>query len=326
MAKCYQCGNGFGFRGKKSNKNDIKKTIKEIMKAAQVYADSFPVADKSEYFKRQLQTFKQSKDKNILLQKLSDDDLVCEKCVILYLHGNYAVPISHYNKIRLTEKQRFEFIDKYPEFHDKWEKQLKDIGDQMPLNKSKVENNDDSEFSHVCYWCKNNFKETHVQIIKYGYGADFTDGVECSKCKDIRKGLYSDKLGSLIREYSHKKSKAENLRELERKAYRAKVDASNRAEFDGWVGDRTDKITTQNHYDDLVMQSDDNVSALSDIPSNITKEMKRLAEEHFFKNKSNNVEEKDNSKTETPLEILIVLLAIGEITIEEFNKIKENLD
>ena len=138
--------------------------------------------------------------------------------------------------------------------------------------------------------------------------------------------MYSDKLSSLLTEYSHKKSKAENLRELQTKANRAKLDASNRVEFDDWTGDRTDKITTQNRYDDLVMQSGDNVRALSDIEWNITKEMERLAEEHFFKNKSNNVEDKDNPKTETPLEILKVRLAKGEITLEEFSKIKEHLD
>ena len=52
----------------------------------------------------------------------------------------------------------------------------------------------------------------------------------------------------------------------------------------------------------------------------------QITKEHFFKNKLNNAEDKDNPKTETPLEILKVRLTKGEITLEEFKNIKENLD
>jgi hypothetical protein len=330
MAKCYQCGNGFGFRGKKINKNEIKKERKKLLYSYRKYVETHEILGKNPEIVKEILGFrKQSATFDIFSNKMSDSDLICEKCFIMYLHDNYAREIWMHNLLTLTADQRIQYAKDYPEFsikHDKQKVEFKEYQKKIHQNKSKVENSDDSEFSYVCYWCKNNFKESDIQSIKYGYGADFSQDVECDKCKDIRKGLYSDKLDSLLTEYSHKKSKAENLRELERKAYRAKLDASNRSEFDDWAGDRTDKITTQNRYDDLVMQSNDTVLALSDIEWNITKEMKRLAEEHFFKNKSNNAEDKDNPKTEKPLEILKVRLAKGEITLEEFKSIKENLD
>ena len=280
MAECYQCKNGFGFRGEKFDRFEIKKHIQEIN-------DSCHALIKNNQKKSLLDSIgllelrKQYQD-NHLWKKMGNDSLLCKKCFYENLHDEHAVEIELINQEKLTPEQKNEFTSEFPEFHNKFMKQSTLWIKQAKLNKAKAENNVGKDSLFTCTWCKNNFKESDIQSIEYGYGSYCATGVECSKCKDVRKGLYSDKLSSLLTEYSHKKSKAENLRELQTKANRAKLDASNRVEFDDWTGDRTDKITTQNRYDDLVMQSGDNVRALSDIEWNITKEMERLAEEHFF--------------------------------------------
>jgi hypothetical protein len=330
MAECYQCGNGFGFRGKKINKNEIKKERKKLLYSYRKYVETDEVLKTSPEAQKEILEFRKHSTSDIFLNKMSNsDDVICEKCFITYLHDNYAREIWIHNLLTLTADQRIQYARDYPEFsikHDKQKVEFEEYQKKIHQNKSKVENSDDSEFSYVCNWCKNNFKKLDIQSIKYDYGTHFTGGVECNKCKGIRKKLYSDKLEQLLTEYYSKKSKDKELDELITNAYRAKSEASSRANFDDFVGDRTDKITTQNRYDDLVMQSNDIVPVLSNIERSIGKEMERLAEEHFFKNKSNNVEDKDNPKTETPLEILKVRLAKGEITLEEFSKIKEHLE
>ena len=325
MAECYQCGNGFGFRGKKINKNEIKKEIQKIIDGHHESLKAKHGHDPKKV-KSILEMYKQSSKDDILSNKMSDSDLICEKCFIINLHGNYAIQLQGYNLATLTTDQYMKFRHKYPEFKNNVDKQRNDQLDQMKLEKSKVENNDGSGFSYVCNWCKSNFKESDIQPIDYGYGTYSTTGGECSTCKDVRKKLYSDKLENLLTEHHSNDRKSIELDELIQKARRAKSDARARDFSDGFAGDRTDRITTENRYDDLVMQSNDMALTLSDIGWNISKEMDRLAEEHFFKNKLNNAEDKDNPKTETPLEILKVRLAKGEITLEEFKNIKENLD
>ena len=326
MAKCCQCGNGFGFRGEKFDRSDIEKHIQEINDSAHDIIKKQDTKQRLVGSKELLELRKQYQD-NPLWKKIGNGgSLICRKCFYENLHDEHAVEIQFINQETLTSEQLDEFNSEFHSFHDKFMKQSTLWINQAKLNKAKAENSNGTESLFTCIWCKNNFKELDIQSIEYGYGSYSTNGVECNKCKDIRKGLYSDKLDSLLTERSNKKSKDKELDELIREANRAKSEASSRVNFDDWAGDRTDKITTQNRYDDLVMQSNDIVRALSDIEWNISTEKERLAEEHFFKNISNNAEDKDNPKAETPLEILKVRLAKGEITLEEFKNIKENLD
>jgi len=330
MAKCYQCGNGFGFRGEKINKNDLKK---EIQNYIDYYRESLKTEEKltPESLKVELAVRKQSATFDIFSNKMSDSDLICEKCSITHLQNNYAVEIWKYNQATLTADQNSKFREKYPEFQDNLSRQRYEHIEKIKVYHSKVASSDGSEFSYVCNWCKKTFKKSD-SVFPFSFSIHYDDskystlGGECSTCKDVRKKLYSDKLENLLTEYRSNDRKSIELNELVRKASRAKSDARARDFSDGFAGDRTDRITTENRYDDLVMQSKDIDSALFEINWSIGKERERLAEEHFFKNKSNNAEDKDNPKTEKPLEILKVRLAKGEITLEEFKNIKENLE
>ena len=336
MAECYQCGNGFGFRGKKINKNEIKKEIQKLLDFYREYTETHEILGKNpEIIKEILGFRKQSATFDIFSNKMSDSDLICEKCFSTHLQDNYTREIWTYNILNLSYEQKIKFDKDYPEFSLKQEKEkveYKKYGLRMKIiQESKVENSDGSEFSYVCNWCKKTFKKSD-SIFSFSFSIHYDDtnystaGGECSTCKDVRKKLYSDKLGNLLTERRRNDRRSKELSELIGKARRAISEASSRANFDDFAGDRTDKIITQNRHDDLVMQSKDMALTLSDMEWSIGKESERLAEEHFFKNKLNNVEDKDNPKTETPLEILKVRLAKGEITLEEFKIIKENLD
>ena len=97
MAKCYQCGNGFGFRGKKFDRFEIKKYVQEINDSAYDIIKKQDTKQSLIGSKELLELRKQYQD-NLLWQKMGNGSLLCKKCFYENLHyiNTYIYPFFKY--------------------------------------------------------------------------------------------------------------------------------------------------------------------------------------------------------------------------------------
>ena len=182
MAECYQCGNGFGFRGKKINKNEIKKERKKLLYSYRKYVETDEVLKTSPEAQKEILEFRKHSTFDIFSNKMSNSDLICEKCFITYLHDNYAREIWIHNLLTLTADQRIQYARDYPEFsikHDKQKVEFEEYQKKIHQNKSKVEN-----ISNNAEDKDNSKTETPLKILKVRLAKGEITLEEFSKIKE----------------------------------------------------------------------------------------------------------------------------------------------
>ena len=188
-----------------------------------------------------------------------------------------------------------------------------------------------------CYWCTNN------QHITSKENWIFENHPQCFDCSKIIVRLTSTKLQELFSLEKNHYDKIALLQELYNKAWRASSRAGQRKYLDifsgadgGLIGSVAPNSDTQNlenvanqNKGSLELKLMDAKQETIRIKNLIKNEKIHLAKKHFFNSETNEFEKKNSTKLkefENPIKILKIRLEKGEINLEEFNKIKENLE
>jgi ribosomal protein L34E len=194
-----------------------------------------------------------------------------------------------------------------------------------------------------CYWCKKQKISNQFALRSKG---NLEDNDTCNDCNKIINGLTSIRLRELISLESNNSDKIVLMEKL----YSEASIAASQAEYDnsllsgiltkgvvGAMNKDTDKQHSQNSANQNKASLELNLMDVRQesirISNLIKNEKNTLAKEYFFNLDSNKPEPKVNSintiktnESDDPVQILKIRLAKGEITIDEFNKIKENLE
>ena len=209
---------------------------------------------------------------------------------------------------------------------------------QKHIDAQRVANQKASSPMGKCYWCKNN------QNILPERSWILEDHSQCFDCATVIAGLTSIKLKELYSLEQNNYNKISLLEKLHSEASTASFQAGQKKYSDvftgvagaGILGGFIPNSDTQ-HLENVANQNEGSIELkLMDakqetvrIKNLIKNEKIYLVKKHFFNldssefKKINSIE---SNEFEDPVKILKVRLAKGEITLEEFNKIKENLE
>ena len=210
---------------------------------------------------------------------------------------------------------------------------------QKHIDAQRVANQKASSPMGKCYWCKNN------QNILPERSWILEDHSQCFDCATVIAGLTSIKLKELYSLEQNNYNKISLLEKLHSEASTASFQAGQKKYSDvlsgvagtGFMGGFIPNSDTQ-HLENVANQSKGSLElSLMDAKqesiriSNLRKNEKIiLAKKHFFNLDSNESETKVHStntnEPSDPVIILKVRLAKGEITLEEYRKIKEHLE
>jgi hypothetical protein len=203
---------------------------------------------------------------------------------------------------------------------------------------------DEQKAADECYWCKEQGR--HKQFCSNSSWV-LEDHVPCTDCNERLLGLTSIKLRELISLERNNSAKIKKMNELHSEASWASTQAGLKKYSDvfsgvantGSLGGFIPNSDTQ-YLENSANQGKGSLELnLMDakqesirISNLIKNEKMRLAKKHFFNLDSNESETKVHSTNTTntnessdPVIILKMRLAKGEITLEEYKKIKENL-
>ena len=197
-------------------------------------------------------------------------------------------------------------------------------------------NIDESKTTIECYWCKKQ-KEEDQFALRAKWNLNDLD--TCKECKNVLDNLSSEKLKKLANSYFDIREKIELLEKLCDEANESSIrsEGISTAESIGGLFPNSStenvKNTSKENLSILKLKLLDAKQEFSHIPNLIESEKRSLAEKHFFDLGSNEFQTKThltsttttNEQSDDPLKVLKMRLAKGEITLEEFKEIKENL-
>jgi len=172
-----------------------------------------------------------------------------------------------------------------------------------------------------CYWCKKQ-KEEEQFALRTKWNLDDPYDT-CNDCNKIINGLTSIKLRELI---SLERNNSKKTRLMD-KLHQGEAGLK---KYSNVFGKIKDEDTEKVKWGLSLMDAKQESINISNLRKN---EKNTLAKEYFFNTDSNESETNVHSantmkinESDDPVEILKIRLAKGEITLDEFNKIKENLE
>jgi phage gp16-like protein len=195
---------------------------------------------------------------------------------------------------------------------------------------------DESKTTIECHWCKKQ-KEEEQFALRSKWNLNDLD--TCKECNNVLDYLTSEKLQKLVNGRIDISEKMELLEKLHDEATESLIRSEGVSTAESIMGlfpnSSTENVknTSKENLNTLKLKLLDATQEYARISNLIKSEHLALKEKHFFNWDSNESQTKTHSTNtintnepyDDPLIILKIRLAKGEITLEEFNKIKENL-
>ena len=317
---CINCNKKFGFRAKKYSKEEIQIHI-YILKNELPYESN--AVDKSEY----------EAITNSMINKMNKGK-ICDNC--LTQHNLDSYPVFFYRF--LIKNNTHQWIVKYNKSHPR-------LKNSYNEELERLENK-----PVTCYWCKKltlPFKSLQKNV----FSLDKNFGVnlkECADCQNIRIQLTSEKLTKLKRKLASCKIKTAQLKKIQRKRWREKTDTEFSAGVDMFSSLLSNRASSSElefyksqsdiNYSDIEEKVKEAYNQEYDVEEEIMDEEKNLMSVPHGKLQMDSQNKKmdetatfvsdldtKNEMNDDPLKILKIRLARGEITKEEFKKIKDIL-